>query len=50
MSFPLTPASPGTLGLDAAALDRLLAQITRHVADGRQSSHRQHRATAAFFF
>ena len=35
MSFPLTPASPAALGLDAAALDRLLEQITRHVADGR---------------
>lgn len=35
MSFPLTPASPADLGLDAAALDRLHAQITAHVADGR---------------
>ena len=35
MSFPLTPASPAALGLDAAALDRLLEHITRHVADGR---------------
>jgi CubicO group peptidase (beta-lactamase class C family) len=35
MSFPLTPASPAALGLDAAALDRLLEQISRHVADGR---------------
>ena len=34
MSFPLTPASPADLGLDAAALDRLHAQITAHVADG----------------
>jgi CubicO group peptidase (beta-lactamase class C family) len=35
MSFPLTPASPATVRLDAAALDRLLEQIGRHVADGR---------------
>jgi CubicO group peptidase (beta-lactamase class C family) len=35
MSFPLTPASPATLRLDATALERLLEQITRHVADGR---------------
>ena len=35
MSFPLTPASPAALGLDAATLDRLLEHITRHVADGR---------------
>jgi CubicO group peptidase (beta-lactamase class C family) len=35
MSFPLTPASPASLNLDTVALDRLLEQITRHVADGR---------------
>jgi CubicO group peptidase (beta-lactamase class C family) len=35
MSFPLTPASSAVVGLDAAALDRLLEQIRRHVADGR---------------
>jgi CubicO group peptidase (beta-lactamase class C family) len=35
MSFPLTSASPATLGLDAPALDRLLEQVTRHVAEGR---------------
>jgi CubicO group peptidase (beta-lactamase class C family) len=35
MSFPLTPASPASLNLDPVALDRLLEQITRHVADGR---------------
>jgi CubicO group peptidase (beta-lactamase class C family) len=35
MSFPLTSASPTTLGLDAPALDRLLEQVTRHVAEGR---------------
>jgi CubicO group peptidase (beta-lactamase class C family) len=35
MSFPLTLATPNTLSLDGGALDRLLAQITRHVADGR---------------
>lgn len=35
MTFPLTPASPATVRLDAAALDRLLEQISRHVADGR---------------
>jgi CubicO group peptidase (beta-lactamase class C family) len=35
MSFPLTPAAPTTLGLDAVALERLLEQISRHVADGR---------------
>ena len=35
MSFPLTPAAPASLNLDAAALARLVEQITRHVADGR---------------
>ena len=35
MSFPLTPAAPGTLNLDAASLDRLVGQIARHVTDGR---------------
>jgi CubicO group peptidase (beta-lactamase class C family) len=35
MSFPLTPASPASLNLDTVALDRLLEQIARHVADGR---------------
>jgi CubicO group peptidase (beta-lactamase class C family) len=35
MSFPLPSAPPATLGLDAPALDRLLEQVTRHVAEGR---------------
>jgi CubicO group peptidase (beta-lactamase class C family) len=35
MSFPLTPAAPASLDLDAGALARLVEQITRHVADGR---------------
>ncbi|HEX3175222.1 MAG TPA: serine hydrolase domain-containing protein [Methylomirabilota bacterium] len=35
MSFPLPSASPASLGLDTAALDRLLAQVTRHVAEAR---------------
>ena len=35
MSFPMTLAAPNTLSLDGVALERLLAQITRHVADGR---------------
>jgi CubicO group peptidase (beta-lactamase class C family) len=35
MSFPLLPASPAAAGLAAAAIDRLLEQVGRHVADGR---------------
>ena len=35
MSFPMTLAAPNTLSLDGAALERLLEQISRHVADGR---------------
>ena len=35
MSFPLTQAAPASLNLDAAALERLIEQIDRHVAEGR---------------
>ena len=35
MSFPLTSAAPSTLGLDPAALERLLALVSRHVAESR---------------
>ena len=35
MSFPLPPASPSSLELDAPALDRLIEQITGHIGDGR---------------
>ena len=35
MSFPLTPATPAAVGLNAPALDRLIEQVRRHVAEGR---------------
>jgi len=35
MSVPLPMADPARLGLDAPALDRLLALVARHIADGR---------------
>lgn len=35
MPFPLEPASPSSLGLDPRSLDRLLALVRRHIADGR---------------
>jgi CubicO group peptidase (beta-lactamase class C family) len=35
MSFPLMPASPATVNLDAAAIDRLMEQIVRHIGEGR---------------
>jgi CubicO group peptidase (beta-lactamase class C family) len=35
MTVPLPSASPASLGLDPVAIDRLLAQVERHVADGR---------------
>jgi CubicO group peptidase (beta-lactamase class C family) len=35
MSFPLTPASPAPVDLDATAIDRLLQQVSRHVAEGK---------------
>jgi CubicO group peptidase (beta-lactamase class C family) len=35
MSFPLASIAPAAAGLDAGALDRLLEQVRRHVADGR---------------
>jgi hypothetical protein len=34
MSFPLTPATPATVGLNAPAIDRLIEQVSRHVAEG----------------
>jgi CubicO group peptidase (beta-lactamase class C family) len=35
MSFPLSVATPSSLGLDVPALDRLQELITRHLAEGR---------------
>jgi CubicO group peptidase (beta-lactamase class C family) len=35
MSFPLSAATPSSLGLDPHALDRLQELITRHLAEGR---------------
>jgi CubicO group peptidase (beta-lactamase class C family) len=35
MSFPLSVATPSSLGLDVSALDRLQELITRHLAEGR---------------
>jgi CubicO group peptidase (beta-lactamase class C family) len=35
MTVPLPSASPASLGLDPVAIDRLLTQVDRHVADGR---------------
>ncbi len=35
MSFPLSAATPASLGLDQQALDRLQETITRHLAEGR---------------
>jgi len=35
MSFPLTTATPASLGLDERALDRLHETITHHIAGGR---------------
>jgi CubicO group peptidase (beta-lactamase class C family) len=35
MAFPLSAATPSSLGLDSRALDRLQEQITRHLAEGR---------------
>jgi CubicO group peptidase (beta-lactamase class C family) len=35
MSFPLSAATPSSLGLDPRALDRLQELITRHLAEGR---------------
>ena len=35
MSFPLSIATPSSLGLDVPALDRLPELITRHLAEGR---------------
>jgi CubicO group peptidase (beta-lactamase class C family) len=35
MSFPLTTATPASLGLDERALDRLHETVTRHIAGGR---------------
>jgi len=35
MSFPLSVATPSSLGLDGPALDRLQELITRHLAEGR---------------
>lgn len=35
MTFPLTTAEPARLGLDTQAIDRLLALVAGHVADGR---------------
>lgn len=35
MTFPLSPATPASLGLDPRALDRLQELITRHLAEGR---------------
>jgi CubicO group peptidase (beta-lactamase class C family) len=35
MSFPLSIATPASLGLDVPALDRLTELITRHLAEGR---------------
>lgn len=35
MAFPLEPASPQSLGLDSTSLDRLLALVQRHIAEGR---------------
>jgi CubicO group peptidase (beta-lactamase class C family) len=35
MSYPLPAAAPSTLGFDQAALDRLLALVSRHVAEAR---------------
>ena len=35
MAFPLSSATPSSLGLDARALERLQELITRHLAEGR---------------
>ena len=35
MAFPLSDATPASLGLDARALERLQELITRHLAEGR---------------
>ena len=35
MAFPLSAATPSSLGLDARALERLQELITRHLAEGR---------------
>ncbi|HYM30379.1 MAG TPA: serine hydrolase domain-containing protein [Candidatus Cybelea sp.] len=35
MSFPLTPAKPESLGLNKAALDRLVRAIEAHIKEGR---------------
>ena len=35
MPFPLSDATPSTLGLDSRALERLQEMITRHLAEGR---------------
>jgi len=35
MSFPLSIATPSSLGLDVPSLDRLQELITRHLAEGR---------------
>jgi len=35
MSFPLSAATPSSLGLDPRALERLQELITRHLAEGR---------------
>ena len=35
MAFPLSAATPSSLGLDPRALDRLQELITRHLAEGR---------------
>ena len=35
MSFPLSVATPSSLGLDPRALERLQELITRHLAEGR---------------
>lgn len=35
MTYPLTPTSPASVGLNGAAIERLAGHIGRHVADGR---------------
>jgi CubicO group peptidase (beta-lactamase class C family) len=35
MSFPLTPATPATVGLDPEAIDRLLQRVSGHVGEAR---------------
>ena len=35
MTFPLAASTPGELGLDPSALERLLELVTGHVAEGR---------------